>query len=205
MLERKAAVRAVGVDHGAGGGQLVLTFVVIGDDEVDAERGGERRFLHAGDAAVDRDDQRHAGLGKCADGVTAEAVALLDAAGNVHRHIRPARAEIIGQKAGRGDTVHVVVAEDRQLFAVFKRLRDARDGLVHVLQEHGVERALVAAAEKGARLHGVSIPAQGQQHRQQRRVARAQQCLRRLRRRVWNLPVAVFHKCNVPRIQKRYL
>ena len=111
MLERKAAVRAVRVDHGAGGGQRVLTFVVIGDDEVDAEGGGKGGLLHAGDAAVHGDDERDALLGKRADRIAAEAVALLDAAGNVHEHRRPAGAEIIGQKAGGGDAVHVVIAE----------------------------------------------------------------------------------------------
>ena len=63
-----------GVNDGHGGGELLLALVVVGDDKIDAERRGVGRLVHARDAAVDRDDQRHAGLGKCADGVTAEAV-----------------------------------------------------------------------------------------------------------------------------------
>ena len=121
VLEGIRAVGPVGVNDGHGGGELLLALVVVGDDKIDAERRGVGRLVHARDTAVDRDDQRHAGLGKCADGVTAEAVALFDAAGDVHRHIRAARAEIIGEKTGGGDAVHVVVAKDRELFAALQR------------------------------------------------------------------------------------
>ena len=95
MLERKAAVRAVGVDHGAGGGQLVLTFVVIGDDEVDAERGGKGGLLHAGDAAVHGDQQAGALAVQVLDGITAQSVAILDAAGDIVQHVGAAALEIV--------------------------------------------------------------------------------------------------------------
>ena len=153
MLEREAAVRTVGVDHGAGGGQLVLTFVVIGDDEVDAEGGGKGGLLHAGDAAVHGDDERDALLGKRADRIAAEAVALLNAAGNVHEHRRAAGAEIIGQKAGGGDAVHVVIAEHGDGLAAGKRAVDARHGLVHVAHEEGrVDQRAFAVEMRGGLL-----------------------------------------------------
>ena len=193
VLEGIRAVGPVGVNDGHGGGELLLALVVVGDDKIDAERRGVGRLVHARDAAVDRDDQRHAGLGKCADGVTAEAVALLDAAGDVHRHIRPARAEIIGQKAGRGDTVHVVVAEDRQLFAVFKRLRDARDGLVHVLhQKRGVSERLLALERFGGLL-ARGDAARGQHRRDKIGVSRVHQRLDGILWRGGDLPVLVLH------------
>ena len=135
MLEGIGAVRPVGVDDGHSGGELLFALVMVGDDKIHAERCGVGRFLHTRDAAVDRDDQRHAGLCKGADGVAAEAVAFFNAAGDVHRHIRSARAEIIGEKTGGGDAVYVVVAEDRELFAPLQRPRDARGGLIHVLHQ----------------------------------------------------------------------
>lgn len=95
-------------------------------------------------------------------------------------HGHAAAAQIVREHARRRDAVDVVVAEDGHVLPPLDGGADARDGLVHVLQEHGVEHALVAAAEKGARLPGVVIAAQRQQHRQQRGIARAQQRLRRL-------------------------
>ena len=52
-------------------------------------------------------------------------------------HRRPAGAEIIGQKAGGGDAVHVVIAEHGDGLAAGKRAVDARHGLVHVAHEEG--------------------------------------------------------------------
>ena len=135
------------------------------------------------------------------DRVHVQAVALLDAVGDVRVHGHAAAAQIVREHARRRDAVDVVVAEDGHVLPPLDGGADARDGLVHVLQEHGVEHALVAAAEKGARLHGVVIAAQRQQHRQQRGIARAQQRLRRLRRGIWNFPVTVFHMRCVPQIQ----
>ena len=135
MLERIRAVRPVGVDDGHGGGELLFALVMVGDDKIDAERCGVGGLINARDAAVDRDDQRDAGLGKGADGVAAETVALFDAAGDMQGHIRAAGAEIIGEKTGGGDAVHIIVAKDGDLFAAFQRPCDAGYGFVHVLHQ----------------------------------------------------------------------
>ena len=186
--------------------RLPAALVVVGDDHVDAALQGVVCLVDGGDATVNGDDERDVvGALEARDRVHVQAVALLDAVGDVRVHGHAAAAQIVREHARGRDAVDVIVAEHGHVFPALDGGADARDGLVHVLQEHGVEHALVAAAEKGARLPWVGIPAQGQQHRQQRRVARAQQCFRRLRRCIWNLPVAVFHKCNVPRIPKRYL
>ena len=193
MLERKAAVRAVRVDHGAGGGQLVLTFVVIGDDEVDAEGGGKGGLLHAGDAAVHGDDERDALLGKRADRVAAEAVALLDAAGNVHEHRRAAGAEIIGQKAGGGDAVHVVIAEHGDGLAAGKRAVDARHGLVHIAHEEGGVDQRAFAVEMRGGLLGRHDAARGQYGRYQIGIACVHQSFDRGVIRFRDEPAFVFH------------
>ena len=209
---REPAVRvlragALRVDDGHGvRDRLPAALVVVGDDHVDAALQGVVRLVDGGDAAVDGDDERDVARAlEICDRVHVQAVALFDAVGDVRMHGHALPAQIVREHARGCDAVDVIVAEHGHVFPALDGSADACDGLVHVLQEHGVEHALVAAAEKGARLPWVGIPAQGQQHRQQRRVARAQQCLRRLRRCIWNLPVAVFHKCNVPRIPKRYL
>ena len=182
--------------------RLPAAFVVVGDDHVDAALQGVVRLVDGGDAAVDGDDERDiVGALEACDRVHVQAVALLDAVGDVRVHGHATAAQIVREHARRRDAVDVVVAKDGHVLPPLDGGADARDGLVHVLQEHGVEHALVAAAEKGARLHGVVIAAQRQQHRQQRGIARAQQRLRRLRRGIWNFPVTVFHMRCVPQIQ----
>ena len=194
---------ALRVDDGHGvRDRLPAALVVVGDDHVDAALQGVVRLVDGGDAAVDGDDERDVvGALKARDRVHVQAVALLDAVGDVRVHGHAAAAQIVREHARRRDAVDVVVAEDGHVLLPLDGGADARDGLVHVLQEHGVEHALVAAAEKGARLPGVVIAAQRQQHRQQRGIARAQQRLRRLRRGIWNFPVTVFHMRCVPQIQ----
>ena len=213
QLERHAHARkpAVGilragalrVDDGHGvRDRLPAALVVVGDDHVDAALQGVVRLVDGGDAAVDGDDERDVvGALKARDRVHVQAVALLDAVGDVRVHGHAAAAQIVREHARGRDAVDVIVAEHGHVFPALDGGADARDGLVHVLQEHGVEHALVAAAEKGTRLPGVVIAAQCQQHRQQRGIARAQQRLRRLRRGIWNFPVAVFHMRCVPQIQ----
>ena len=198
MLERKAAVRAVGVDHGAGGGQLVLTFVVIGDDEVDAEGGGKGGLLHAGDAAVHGDDERDALLGKRADRIAAEAVALLYAAGDVHEHRRPAGAEIIGQKAGGGDAVHVVIAEHGDGLAAGNRPLNPLHSPVHVPHPHGRDREAPLPVQKLRGLLRRGNAAGGQHGGKQIGVSRLPQPGDVLVSRGMDIPFFEFHEAPPP-------
>ena len=71
------AVVALGVNDGHRVRKLLLTFVVVGDDHVDTERGGIARLLDGGDAAIDRDDEGNALAFQVLDGGGVEAVALL--------------------------------------------------------------------------------------------------------------------------------
>ena len=81
MLEGIAAVGPVGVHHRGGMGQRLLALVVVGDDHIHAQRVGEVHLLHAGDAAVHGDQQAGALAVQVLDGITAQSVAILDAAG----------------------------------------------------------------------------------------------------------------------------
>ena len=130
--------------------------MVVGDDHVDAALQGVVRLVDGGDAAVNGDDERDVvGALEARDRVHVQAVALLDAVGDVRVHGHAAAAQIVREHARRRDAVDVVVAEDGHVLPPLNGGADARDGFVHVLQEHGVERALVAAAEKIARLPGI--------------------------------------------------
>ena len=55
-----AAVVPLRVDHRQRRRQLGVRLVMVGDDQIDAELARAPRRVGAADAAVDRDDQRHA-------------------------------------------------------------------------------------------------------------------------------------------------
>ena len=71
------------------------------------------------------------------DGRFVQPVALLQPAGNVCDAVAAAGAEIVGQQAGRGDPIHVIVAENRDFFPARKREPDALRRPVHLLHEKG--------------------------------------------------------------------
>ena len=193
VLERIAAVRAVRVDNGDGVRQRFLALVMVGDDKIDAQTPGKGGLLHAGNAAVDRDDQRHAALRKRADRVAAETVPLLDAAGNVHRDACAAKAQIIGQKTGGGDAVHVIVAEHGKLFTVAQRAVDALDRLVHVLHQKRRVGKLVLACQGFGGLLRRFCAARDQHRRDQIRVARVHQGFHSVFREFRYSPTLILH------------
>ena len=193
VLERVGAVRPVRIDHCRGVGQGLLALVMIRNDQIDAQRIGVGGFLHTGDAAVHGDDQRHAGFRERADRLAAQAVALLGAAGDVHDRVRAAGAQIVGQKAGGGDAVHIIIAVYRNLFAVGQRAGDALNGLVHILhQKRGVGQCALALERLG-RLLGGRHAARGQHARHQIGIARIHQCPDRFDGRLGDIPSLIFH------------
>ena len=85
--------------------------MMVGDHHIHAQRGGEVHLLVAGDAAVHGDHQRGALVPQALDGLPAEAVAILDPAGDMPQAPDAAAGEIVHQQHRGGDAVHVVVAE----------------------------------------------------------------------------------------------
>ncbi len=86
--------------------------MVIGDDEGEAEGAGGFGFFDAGDSAVDGDDDI-ASLGRdCAQRVVVEAVAFVDAIGDVGVCSRSELLEAEKQDRAGSNTVGVVVAVD---------------------------------------------------------------------------------------------
>ena len=163
MLEGVGAVRPPGVHHRRGVGQLVLALVVVGDHKVHADLPGVAGLLHAGDAAVHGDDQRHALVPQAPQGVPAQAVAVLDPPGDVLQAVRPPGAEVVHHKHGGGDAVHVVIAEYRHPLPGGQGPADALHRPVHVPHEQGgPEQPLLPLQEGGGLLRGGDAP--GGQH-----------------------------------------
>lgn len=71
------------MDEHYGLGERVGKRVVISDDQFEAEVFGDTGLGHAGDAAVDRDDEAGTVGGQCAEGLAIETIALLEAIGHI--------------------------------------------------------------------------------------------------------------------------
>ena len=165
------AVRAVGVHHRNGAGQLRLALVMVGDDQVDAQAAAELRFLVRRDAAVHRDDQVDLPARELADGDLIETVALLQPRGNIAGDAGAEASEKVGHQGGGGDAVHVVVAEYRNMLLSRHGQADAVRSRLHVFhQKRRVQRRITAQIIRGARF--VAASARGKHTGAERSVAR---------------------------------
>ena len=133
----------MGIHHGQRRGQRRAALVVVGDDEIHADLAAVSGLIVGGDAAVHGDDEADALLLERGDGAAVEAVALLDAGGDIVDHPSALAAEKLRQKAGGSDAVHVVVAEDGDGLAPFQRRAHPRHGRSHVGQGEGILQRLV--------------------------------------------------------------
>ena len=146
--------------------------MMVGDDHVDADLRGMRGLLNGGNAAVDRYDKAHALRLERIERGAVEPVALLVAVGDIGHAPESLSAQIVRDKAGGGDAVHIIVAVDRNGLPVPYRAQDALTRLVHVQHQHGVAQQLLPAGDERVCLGGSPDPPQHQHHRQQRREAR---------------------------------
>ena len=100
--------------------QRLLRLVMIGDDQLHAEPGRLVRFVEAGDAAIDGDDDVGAVLGELLQRLVVEAVAVVEAVRHVELDLGIEQVQAGQQDRGRGDAVHVVVAVDADLLLVLR-------------------------------------------------------------------------------------
>ena len=131
-------VGTVRVYHCNGTGQRILALVMVGDNQVDAQRGAKLGLLNGGDAAIHGDDECDTLPLQLLDGNGVQAIAFLQAAGNVGNTMHPVAAQEVGQQAGGGDAVHIVVAENGNGFALGHGQGHAGGSQIHVL--HGIGR-----------------------------------------------------------------
>ena len=155
--------------------------------------GGAGRLLHGGDAAVHRDDEAHPLAPEGGHRLPVEAVALLHPVGDIGDHRPPLPAEEVGEQAGGGDAVHVVVAVDRDVFPRRQRPAHPRRGPVHVLHEKRVQELAPAGVQKGAGLLRGVQPAGAEGQRRQGRHPRRLHGGPRLRGTGRPVPLLVFH------------
>ena len=140
--------------------------MVVGNDQVHAQRSRKVGFLHGRDAVVHRHDEGAALVVHGLDGVFRKAVAVPLAAGQHTLDSRAHALEMLVQQGGGGHAVHIVIAEDRDGLAVVDGLPDALTGGVHIGQQRGVGKLLLPC-QQGQRFGGVGDAPGGKNARQQ--------------------------------------
>ena len=117
--------------------------MVVGNDQVHAQRSRKVGLLHGRNAVIHRHDEGAAFVVHGLDGVFGQAVAVPFAAGQHTLYSRAHALEVLVQQGGSGHAVHVVIAEHGDGFAVINGLPDALTGGVHIRQQRGVGKFLL--------------------------------------------------------------
>ena len=186
-----AAVCAVGVHHRNGLGQLILAFVVVGDDQIHPQLPAQPGFLNGGDAAVHRNNQGNALAFQLVQGNGVQAIALFQAAGDVADAVGALLAQKVGKQTGGGNAVHIVVAEDRDFFTPGNGCRHPPSGQSHIRQQIGVRQAAIAVQKAGCLGGGFHAPS-GQNHGGQGGEPSGYQCVYAAYIRFLHIPDSVF-------------
>ena len=140
-------------------GQRALHLMMVGDDDVHAQLSGARHFVPRRDAAVDGDQQAHAGGGELFDRRRPRARTLGETVRQARAHVGAKLVEDALQKKGRRDAVGVVVAVDGDGFVALQGLVDARASRRHARHRVGVVDAEVGVQEGAGILRVDESPA----------------------------------------------
>ena len=148
-LRERVLGRASGDDRTVG--QRLARPVMVGDDDVEPAFSrlgdlGDRR-----DPAVDGEDEPTALLRESGQRLAADAVALVEAARQVPGDLGAELAQEEDGEGGGGDPVHVVVAVDADPPARLHGGADLRARGVHVAEQGGIVRGLLAVEEVACR------------------------------------------------------
>ena len=128
--------------------------VMVGDDHVEAARGGFGDLTGGRDAAVDGQDEPAAFVGEPRERVAADAVALVEAAREMPVDVGAELAQQKDGERGRRDPVDVVVAVDADALACGDRRAEAFARGLHVTEAERIVRRLLALEEAACRRRG---------------------------------------------------
>ncbi len=146
-------------------GSSRVRLVVVGDDQIEAERARVPRRVGRADAAVHRDDQDDAVGVQPIERGRLQPVAVAQALGDEVDDVGAEQLERAAQDHGRRDAVHVVVAVDGDALLARDRAENALDGHRHVGQRERVVQVVERRRQEPARQVDVAEPADAQQAR----------------------------------------
>jgi len=143
FLEVRVVVAELWVDHGQWLGWRVADLMMVQHEDVDLALVEKLDGLDGGGAAVDGEHDVGLELLKAfLEGHGAQAVAVVEAAGEVRSHGPAQLGQHLSKQRRGADAVHVVVAIDQQPLVVFSRLPEPLDGGVHVWNQERVGQQL---------------------------------------------------------------
>ena len=131
-------VRAVGIENGERGRQDALGQVMIGDDDVHAERTGAFDDGGGADSGVHADDELDAVGCRRFHLARVHAVAVAETIRNLEADRAARHFNGTLQDDRRGSAIHVVVAVDLHRLAVVDGALNARHGAIHIAQQEGI-------------------------------------------------------------------
>jgi hypothetical protein len=162
--------------------------VMVGNDQIDADRARMGGFAHIADAAIDGDQQANPFTGKRIDGLDIQAIPLTDAVWNIGQNQPAHGADRLHQQRHCGHAIGIVIAVHRHQLVIVNGCGDTLHRGLHPAHAERIVQAIVGAEELAHRSIAAH-PALIQQRRDQRR-----QCATggdELRRRFENVPAFV--------------
>src|SRR6266487_5176432 len=157
---------AIRPDQGAVG-ELLGRAVVVADDDLEAERLGRRDLGGRRDPAVDRQDETAAVTGEPRERLLADAVALVEAVGQMPFDLGPELPQDQDGQCGCADPVRVVVAVDADVPALGDRGANCLTRGGHVPEAERVVRRQRSLEER-ARAGHVFVPTPDEHGRRRR-------------------------------------
>lgn len=140
MAEAREIVLPVRIDQRLNAGEQFGRLVVVEHHRVEPEPCRLLQGLMAGRAAIDSDEQGCPLACQHRDRLGVRAIALDQPVGDVDARPRARLGEEAGEQRRRAGAVDVVVAEDRDLLAGYRRLRQPLGGTIHVAQNRRVRQ-----------------------------------------------------------------
>ena len=192
-LARRAVVRPLGIHHRFRLREGLPAFMVIGDDHIHAPAVGIVRLFQIGDAAVHRDDERHAPIRQGVDGGGIQPVSFRDPIRDIQFAPEPSPAEVVRQQAPGRDPIHIIIPIDRHMLPRGDGAGEPLDRRDHVRQPERVLQQFGAPGQKAVDLSGVRHPAEMEDGRQQGRAPRRQKRRRDHRASGRDFPIRIFH------------
>jgi hypothetical protein len=142
MLVGVLAIVPLRIDDGMCIRELVIGFVMIGNDQVESELPCPPRCLGAANAAVDGNDDVYAVGVQSLECRRLQAISVPQTFGNEVHHLAAEQLQRAPKDDGGGDAVDVVIAVDRNSFTLRNRLEQSVDGAPHVGQPHRIEQVV---------------------------------------------------------------
>ncbi len=127
----------LGTHHRVSLGQVILGVVVVADDQVEAHLAGVLRLARGANAAIHADHHAHAVGIQGIQGIIVEAVTFIEAVGDLFAGVGAHPVQHLHQQGRAGDTVHIIIAVDRDGFVILQRAQQALHGGVHILNKNG--------------------------------------------------------------------